>query len=305
MQADAFRDAEVLPGVRATSRELVAVVLLDANVSHMGFEEPEILRGLDPGGYDIHGIKIVEGRAPKPGEPELVIGTAMARRQPRLKIGGVIHLPTEDWQIVGVFGAHGSIYENEAWGDRKRLATATKNDRISAVLLAANSAADAQQLVKTINGDKRFGEIGAQLERDARGSQAKLAQVTRVIFILVVALCIIGVVVTATNLHASLISRLPELVTFVALGVRRTRVSSIMLMESLLLAGIGFVVAIAVGAIFHGRSSAMFSNAAFFELRLSAVPIIVTGALALLVGMLGGLAPTLMVRRIDLVRGLR
>jgi putative ABC transport system permease protein len=121
----------------------------------------------------------------------------------------------------------------------------------------------------------------------------------------VIALCVIGVFVTATNLHASLISRMPELVTFVALGVRRGSVAQMILLESVMLAGLGAIVALGLALVFQGRSSAMFSSAAKFELQLGLVPILFALGLAVVVGLFGGLVPALMVRRIDVVRGLR
>jgi putative ABC transport system permease protein len=308
--AESLNLLAVMPGIaehdgeRAMSPELVAQVVLDDGLTQSGIEEPQVIRGLDPLGFQLHRATIVSGRAPEPGATELVIGAQLAKQQPKLVVGSEIRFPTESWKIVGVFAAGGSLYETEAWGDRKRIAVAFKQDRVTGVLLAASSASEAAALVKTINESKRF-DVTAYLERDLRASQAKLQQVTKVIFILVLALCIIGVFVTATNLHASLISRMPELVTLVALGISRKRVARIMLLESVLLAMLGLVVAIAIALAFHGRSSAMFGSAAVFELQLGLYPILFVLGLTVLVSLLGGLVPVMMVRRIDLVRGLR
>jgi putative ABC transport system permease protein len=301
---DVVHELEVLPGVRGISPEIVAQVLLDADTAATGIEEPQVIRGLPANGFELHGATIVEGRAPAPGAAELAIGDQLRRRHPKLHVGSTIRLPGEAWNVVGVFAANGSVYEGEAWGDAQRMATALKQERVNGVLLAAASPEDAATLVSTINDSKRF-EATARNERDFRGSQAKLEQVTHVIAILVIALCVIGVFVTATNLHASLIARLPELVTLIALGVRRRRVARIMMLESLLLALIGAVLAVALALLVHGRSSSLFDAGAIFELRVGAIPLALAGGLAVLVGLLGGLVPALMVRRIDLVRGLR
>ena len=310
LPTEALANLQVVPGVaerngkRAVSPEVVGQVLIDAATTRSGIEEPQVIRGLDPIGYEIHRATIISGRAPAADAPELVIGAQVSKLQPGLTIGSEIRLPLETFKIVGVFSTGGSVYESEAWGDRKRISTAMKLERATVVVLAATSPAEAATLAKTLDDSKRF-KVTAELERERRGTQAKLAQVTKVIFFLVLALCVIGVFVTATNLHASLISRMPELVTLVAIGVPRKRVARVMLLESLLLAGLGFIVAFAIALAFHGRSSTMFGSAAVFELQLGMIPVLVALGLAVLVGVLGGLVPTIMVRRINLVRGLR
>lgn len=310
LDAGTVNELQVLPGiletngVRAVAGEVTGSVLLSSEFTGSGINEPQVLRGLEPSAFALHGAKIIEGHAPSPGAAELVIGVQLKKMHPKVGIGTTIKLPTGPWSVVGVFAANGSVYESEAWGDRTPMMAALKLDRLSSLVIAATSPATAVELVKTINDSKRF-DATAQLERQARGSQAKLDQVTRVISILVLALCIIGIFVTATNLHASLISRLPELVTLIALGVPRGRVARMIVMESLLLAGLGLCVALALALLFNGQSSALFNAGALFELKLGLMPILFVSGFALLVGVLGGLVPSLMVRRIDLVRGLR
>lgn len=173
------------------------------------------------------------------------------------------------------------------------------------MLLVANSASDARLLVQQINDSKRLAAVAGHIEREFRGSQAKLAQVTRVVLILVITLWLIGMFATSTNLHASLITRLPELASLIALGVRRNRVAALVMMESLVLSLVGGVLAIALMMLVNGRSSAMFHASAMFKLQIGLVPIAVGAGLAILVGLIGGAVPTFIVRRIDLVQGLR
>lgn len=296
---------ELLPGIRggdkkAFSPEIAANVLLglDRNA------RPQLLRGVDPIAYELHDAKVVEGRAPQPGAPELVAGVQTRRRYPNLTIGSKIQLPHEAWTIVGFFTAGGSTYEKEMWGDRTHLAKPLKIERINAVVIGAASRADAAALIEKIQSSKAL-QADAYFEREFRGSQAKLRQVSNVVLLLVIILCVIGVFVTATNLHASLVTRMPEFASLITLGVRRSKVATLVMMESLMLALAGAALAVGIALVLHGRSSASFNSIAAFDLRVGVVPIGIGVGLAVLVGVLGGLIPSLIVRRLNLIRGLR
>jgi putative ABC transport system permease protein len=304
LSLETVKQLEVLPGARKHSVELVAQVFLGPAVTSSREMEPQTLRGVDPIGFEIRPVRIIEGRLPAKGEPEIVVGDQLRRLHPGLVVGAKLELPNQVWDIVGVFSASGSVYESELWGDRSRMMTTLKKERVSSVLLATDSADRAREMLASINASKQF-EVTAQLDREFRGSRASLAQVAKVVSLLVIALCLIGVFITATNLHAALLARLAELTTLVALGVRRSRVSRLVLLESLLLAFLGMLVGVGIALALDGKSSAALMPSAIFELHVGVIPLAFGAALAVLVGLLGGLFPALIVRRIDLVRGLR
>ncbi|HVK84296.1 MAG TPA: ABC transporter permease [Kofleriaceae bacterium] len=306
---DTVRQIAVLPGIRggdkkAVSPELVARTLLDPELTASGIDEQQNVRGVEPIAYELHGVKIVEGRMPAEGAPEMIVGVQARKRHPGLKLGAVVKLPQEDWTVVGYFSAGGSTYENELWADRLRVSKPLKLDRINSLMIAASSTADAASLIAKINDSKAF-EASAKTEREFRGSQAQLAQVTKIISLLVLILCVIGVFVTATNLHASLITRMPEFASLITLGVRRNRVAGLVLAESLLLSLTGAAIAVGLALLANGTSSAAISAMAAFDLKVGLIPIGFGVGLALVIGLIGGMFPSLIVKRLDLIRGLR
>lgn len=306
---DVVRQIAVLPGIgggeiKAFSPELTARALLDAELTASKSEEAIMLRGVEAIAYEVHGARIVEGRAPAEGAPEMVAGVQARRRHPGLELGSVIKLPNEDWTIVGFFTTGGSTYEGELWADRVRVSKPLKLERINSITIAASSAGEAADLISKINESKAF-EAGATFEREFRGSQAQLAKVTKIIALLVLILCVIGVFVTATNLHASLVTRIPEFASLITLGVRRTRVAGLVMAESLLLAFTGAVLAVGLAFLAHGKSSAAFNSMAAFDLEIGLLPIGFGVGLAVVIGLIGGLFPSLIVKRLDLIRGLR
>lgn len=308
--AETIRQLEVLPGIQtidqrpAFSSDVVGTVLLPSSLTGSDHDEPFIVRGIDPIGFAVHGIKLASGRLPTEGAPEVAIGAQFAQRYPAVKIGSKITLPTETWDVVGVFTANGSVYEAEAIGSRSRLTPALKAQWVNSVVLVAASESEARELIQAVNESKRF-EATAAIEREFRGSQAKLGQVTRVILVLVITLCLIGVFVTATNLHASLIARIPEFAALIALGVRRNRVAAIVLMESVVLSCLGVVFAIGLMLLVHGRSSSLFEASAMFKIEMGVLPIAVGVVLGVLVAVIGACLPAWKVRSLELVQSLR
>lgn len=306
---DTLHQLEVLPGIRGTdikavSPELAARALLDADMTNSGSEEAIILRGVQATAFDVHGVKIVEGRMPADNATELLVGVQARARYPGLKLGAVIKLPHEDWTIVGFFSAGGSLYEGELWADRDRVGKPLKNERVNSVTLTAASAGDAATLIEKINSSKAF-EASAKLEREFRGSQAQLGQVTKLVALLVLIMCLLGTFVTATNLHASLVTRMPELASLIVLGVRRGRVAGLVLLESLGLSLMGAVLAVGLALLAQGRSTAALASDAVFQLHVGLIPIAVGVALAVLIGFIGGVFPSYLARRMDLLHGLR
>jgi putative ABC transport system permease protein len=289
---------------KAVSPELAARALLDGSMTRSGNEEAIVLRGVEPAAYEVHGAKLVAGRMPAAGATELLAGVQARTRYPALALGSVVKLPHEDWTVVGFFSAGGSTYEGELWADRARVSKPLKNEGVNSLAIAAATSADAAALIEKVNSTKAF-KATARLEREYRGSQADLARVTKLVALLVLIMCLVGVFVTATNLHASLVTRMPEFASLIVLGVRRRQIAGLVLMESLTLSIAGAVLAILLVLLAQGRSAAALSSAAAFDLHVGLIPTAFGITLAIVIGLIGGLFPSYLAKRMDLLRGLR
>src|SRR5690606_33023970 len=78
-------------------------------------------------------IRIVEGREPRSGVQELLVGTAASRKYRSLKVGDAVSIRGNRWPIVGRFDAGGSSRESELFGDAETLLSANQRNSYNVV----------------------------------------------------------------------------------------------------------------------------------------------------------------------------
>src|SRR5215468_1640234 len=118
-----------------------------------------LVRGTPPEGIAFRPeIKIVSGRAPKPGTNEVIVGSAIAGRFQGLSEGGSIDLRhNRPLNVVGVFSAAGSSYESEVWGDLDYIRNALgRTAMVSSARVRLNSPSEFDAYRQLIETDKRF-----------------------------------------------------------------------------------------------------------------------------------------------------
>ena len=262
------------------------------------------VRGVDPVAFLVHDkVRVIKGRAPKPGTDEIVIGKTLDGAFPGFAVGGQWH----DHPIVGLFESSGSSLDQELWIDRQQLIVELgrrSTDPVGLLILKAKSPADAAALVDYIGQSKQpltaFLEP-AYLKASSGDSEALLR--LAVGFSLLLAF---GAGIASVNtLYSSLLGRLPEFAALHAIGLRRRRLAGLMLQESLLLAFVGIVVGVGISLALDGQNiSRLWSDHPFEQLPLhvglSAVGLGVGTGLA--VGIVGGLLAGFSVLRVDMAK---
>src|SRR6185369_8625475 len=121
------------------------------------------IRGIDPTSLTLRDqVKIVAGRMFTPGTGEVIVGQRISPRFAGLRVGDHVTFGQQSFSVVGLFGANGSAFESEIWGD-------------NAVLMPAFDRTDAFQTVTfRMRDPSRFAELNRRLEGDPRlGVQVK------------------------------------------------------------------------------------------------------------------------------------
>ncbi|HRC84755.1 MAG TPA: ABC transporter permease, partial [Thermoanaerobaculia bacterium] len=92
------------------SAELFVIIDLPKRTTGTTANVP--LRGVEPAAFQVRPeLKIVEGRKFNTGTRELVVGRSAQREFAGLDLGSVLKLGANDWTVVGVFDAGGSLTE--------------------------------------------------------------------------------------------------------------------------------------------------------------------------------------------------
>src|SRR5690606_31009006 len=105
-------------------------------------ERQAVLRGVRPVALLVHPeVEIIEGRLPRTGQNELMVGALAATRlglpDVRLALGQTLYFDNRDWAIVGRFRAPNTVMDAEIWLPLTDLQVATKRESsLSSVVIS-------------------------------------------------------------------------------------------------------------------------------------------------------------------------
>jgi putative ABC transport system permease protein len=154
--------------------EIVVVVIAD-HIDGSGSSNV-LVRGTPAEGIAFRPeIKIVSGRAPRPGTNEVIVGSGIAGRFKGLANGESLDLRrNRPLSVVGVFSAGGASYESEVWGDLDYVRNALGRQAVvSSARVRLTSPADFDAYRQAIETDKRFSmKVMRESDYNEKQSQA-------------------------------------------------------------------------------------------------------------------------------------
>ena len=281
-----------------------------------GGRENVLVRGVEAVALQVHDeVAIVEGRMFQPSSGEAIVGSGVAGRYVGARVGDTLDFGRGHWKVVGRFDSGGSSFESEVWVDVRDLAADAKRSiPYSGLRLRAADGADIDALSRRINDDPRYA-LEASLEPAYYEKQAESANALYFIVVGLAVLAGIGATFGATNtLYAAVQSRRAEIGTLRALGFSRMSIVVSFLIESLVIAFGGFVIGAALAALLGRLVSWWLGGIAFgaatfttsvIQLRVGASDLVTAFALALAIGLVGGLAPAARAARLRPIEALR
>jgi putative ABC transport system permease protein len=245
-------------------------------------------------------IQIVEGRAPKPGTDEVMVGSRVSKRFEGLGLNESFELrKNRPVKVVGVFSANGTSFESEVWGDVNVIREAFgRTGVVSSARVRLESPSRFEAFEAAIEQDKRLG-LDAQPELDFYEKQSEgTSQFLMVMGVLIAIFFSVGAMIGATiTMYSAVSQRKREIGVLRALGFTRAGILGSFLLESLVLAlaggAVGAVAALAMGFV----KFSMMNFATWSELVFQFVPtpqIIATSVIAgAVMGLIGGFFPAL------------
>jgi putative ABC transport system permease protein len=281
-----------------------------------GGRENVLVRGVEPVALAVHDeVKIVEGRMFQPSTGEVIIGRNVEGRYLGAELGRALEFGRNTWQVVGIFESGGTSLESEVWSDVRQLASDAKRTvPYSGLRVRVADGADMDALARRIGDDPRYA-LEATPERDY---YAKQAESSNVLYYIVVALAVLagtGAAFGATNtLYAAVQARTAEIGTLRALGFSRATILGSFLIESVVVALLGFVLGGACAWAMGHVISLLLGGVAFasqtfttnvITLRVGPGDLAVALGLSLFIGLVGGIFPALRASRLRPVEALR
>jgi putative ABC transport system permease protein len=317
---DAFQNVRFFEGIArdAAGNPLVSpeLVVQPFFMRENGGRENVLVRGVEPVALAVHDeVRIVEGRMFQPSTGEVIIGRNVEGRYLGAELGSPLEFGRNTWQVVGIFESGGTSTESEVWSDVRQLANDAKRPvPYSGLRVRVADGADMDALARRIGDDPRYA-LEATPEREY---YAKQAESSNVLYYIVVALAVLagtGAAFGATNtLYAAVQARTAEIGTLRALGFSRSTILGSFLIESVVVALLGFALGGACAWALGYVISALLGGVAFasqtfttnvITLRVGPWDLAVALGLSLFIGLVGGIFPALRASRLRPVDALR
>ena len=268
-----------------------------------------VMRGVRPVALLVHPeVEIIEGRPPRAGHDELMVGglvqTRLGLPAERVAIGQTLHFDDRDWTIVGRFRAPNTVMDAEIWLPVTDLQIATNRETtLSCVIVTLDTASfvDVDVFAKT----RLDLEITALRERDYYSSIAAFYSPIRIMVLVTAALIATGGILGGLNtMYAAFAARVREVGTLQSLGFTRVAILTSLTEESVFAAACGALIGVVAGLAFIDGLAVRFSMGAFAI--VIDPPVVLAGLLAgLVVGCIGAIPPAVRCLRLPITEALK
>lgn len=262
-----------------------------------------MLRGIEPESVHFYReVKVTEG-SPLSSGTTVLVGVQLARAH-RLKVGDTLSFERSQWTIGGLFEADGAFYEQEVWVDLDALSAAANRTEVTSFMVRCNSIADTQVMVDAINSQRTeplLAMTSTAAFKRVGGMSIWMAALGQFIAMLIA----LGAVFGGMNtMYAAVATRSREIGILRAIGFRSGAVLLSMWLESMMVGMLGGL----AGVLLAFAMARVPLNMPFLlerSVTLHTGDVVAGLVLALIVGGLGGLLPSLQAARVNVVDALR
>jgi putative ABC transport system permease protein len=290
--------------------EIVVVITLDKKGTD-GVSNATI-RGVPPNVMEFRPeVKIVDGRPPKPGTDEVMIGQQIRGRFAGVDLNQSFELrKNRPVQVVGVFSADGSAFESEIWADVVTVRSAYNREGVvSSVRARLASPSKFDAFKAGVESDQRLG-LEVLRETEFYEKQAGMTGLLGYLGIGAAILFSLGAMIgAAITMNAAVANRQREIGILRALGFSRFSILTSFILEALVVSFAGCVAGI-VAAMFMTLFSISTMNWATWSelvIRFNITPgiIIFSVVFAVIMGLIGGLFPAIRAARVSPLEAMR
>ena len=250
-------------------------------------------------------FRLNSGRMFQPGLHEIIVGSG-AEYVFGLKVGDRVIMPDGEWPIVGAFSAGGGIMEGELLGDAVTVMSAIRRTTsFSSVLVDLENPAAFDDFERWLTSNPALS-LTAERQSDyyRRVARRYSGFFTAVAYVVGVIMALGALFGSVKILHAVVDSRAREIATLRAIGYEAFPVATSVVIEAVVLSLIGALLGAWVARmVFDGRLEAIFN--AVFTLSISTGLIALGLGWAVLLAVLGGLAPAVRSARLSVAEALR
>lgn len=252
-------------------------------------------------------VELVEGRFFDPiMNNEVILGKTIFDGM-QAHLGDSFTANRQTWRIVGVFKDNGSPFESEIWTSESNMALGFNLYDFSSVWMVVNQPEQVASLVAKLNDDPSlFVYAISEKQYFAQGTTA--AQGFQALTWFIAFFLSIGAIFSAMNtMYASLADRVGELGALRAIGFKSSAVRWATLLETLLMAILGWMLASFLVWFLQGTTfRTPLTGLGYVSFKLTITPLLIgIGFLfSLVMGIIGGWIPARHATKIPIIEAL-
>lgn len=268
------------------------------------------VRGVEAAGFELRpNLRIVEGRKFSPGLRELLVGRGVTKQFEGVEVGKTLRMRGSEWTVVGVFES-GDAYESELWADAETAQNSFGRNGYSTVLAGVTDEKAVAALQATLKADPRLN-TDVVTQQQYFSDQTKQFRVTiGILAAFITGVMALGAIFAALNtMYAAVATRSKEIATLRALGFGGFPVLVSVMIEALVLSLIGGLFGAIIAYVLFDNLSVSTLGANFtqvvFAFKVTPMLVAVGLAIAVTVGFIGGLLPSIRAARMPVTTALR
>jgi putative ABC transport system permease protein len=296
-------------GQELLAKELVVLITLTKE----GSDSPSnvTVRGIDGASLALRPqVELVEGRVPRWGSSEVMVGSSIARKFKGVELNQALHCGMRDWRIVGLFDAGNTSFSSEVWGDADQLMQAFRRPAYSSVTFRLRTPSDFQAVKARIESDPRLTVVVKRETRYYAEQSEMMATFLRILGISLTVIFSLGAIIGAmVTMYSAVANRTAEIGTLRALGFQRKSILLAFLIESLFLGFLGGMAGLFFASFMQLITVSTLNFQTFSELSFSfalTFDIVYKGLVfSLVMGFVGGILPAIRASRMNIVDALR
>ncbi len=244
---------------------------------------------------------------------QMLMPASETQEKTRLEPGDTFELNDRTWVVAGVMRSSGSTFDSELWAKNALLGPMFGKESYTTLVARTASAKEATELQQYFVNQYTKSAVAAQVETDYFASLSETnLQFLVAIGVVTFFMAIGGLFGVMNTMYAAISQRIKDIGVLRLLGFRRRHILATFLLESVLIGLVGGVLGCAIGSLCDGWTANSIVSGGpgggkFVVLKLTVdAQIIAVGLLLTFVmGLLGGLLPSLRAMRMTALETLR
>lgn len=296
------------PGVADVAAELDASLAVGGRVvgGKQGDGGHAIVSGWPADQFPYRELRLKRGRAPRAGEPAVVLGQRLAE-EAGVDVGGAIELGFRRFEVVGVSDQNSGFLGRTAIMPIETLqALLSRKDQVTLFQVRLTDAGDgaARERARKAIAALR-PNLGVSTTAEAMRSSRLMQMIDSTSLAISIVALAIGCLSVVNTMAMGVEERTREIGILSAIGWSRRRILGLILSEGFILAGVGGLLGVGLGSIGHAALVDSITPGAELSSEVMASQTVRAVAAAFVLGALGALAPAWRASRLAPAAALR